>query len=58
VNGANSGGALASCTPASPTLQECGPAPRFSGISHWLNPPGDKPLSISGLKGRVVLVDF
>lgn len=32
------------------------PAPDFVGISHWLNT--EKPLSISDLKGKVVLVDF
>ncbi|HLX19850.1 MAG TPA: cytochrome c biogenesis protein DipZ [Gaiellaceae bacterium] len=33
-------------------------APNFVGISHWLNTPGDKPLTITGLRGKVVLVDF
>jgi cytochrome c biogenesis protein CcdA/thiol-disulfide isomerase/thioredoxin len=51
-------GGLASCTPASPVLQQCGRAPAISGISHWLNTPGNRPLSLAGLKGRVVLVDF
>jgi cytochrome c biogenesis protein CcdA/thiol-disulfide isomerase/thioredoxin len=32
------------------------PAPDFSGVTHWLNTAD--PLSISGLKGKVVLVDF
>lgn len=32
------------------------PAPEFAGITHWLNT--DQPLTISGLRGRVVLVDF
>jgi cytochrome c biogenesis protein CcdA/thiol-disulfide isomerase/thioredoxin len=30
-------------------------APDFAGIDHWLN---SQPLTISGLKGKVVLVDF
>jgi thiol-disulfide isomerase/thioredoxin len=30
-------------------------APNFVGISHWLN---SAPLSIAGLRGKVVLVDF
>ena len=51
-------GALADCTPANPTLQECGAAPAIAGISHWLNTPGDRPLTLAGLRGRVVLVDF
>jgi cytochrome c biogenesis protein CcdA/thiol-disulfide isomerase/thioredoxin len=58
VTGNNSGGALSTCSPTSTTLQECGEAPKIAGISQWLNTPGDKPLSISGLKGRVVLIDF
>jgi cytochrome c biogenesis protein CcdA/thiol-disulfide isomerase/thioredoxin len=58
VTGASDTGALASCTPAGPVLQECGPAPRLQGIERWLNTPAGRPLSISGLKGRVVLVDF
>ena len=58
VTGKASGGALANCTPASPTLQQCGPAPQFAGISRWLQTPGDRPLTMAGLKGRVVLVDF
>ena len=33
-------------------------APDFAGISDWLNTPGDKPLTIAGLRGKVVLIDF
>jgi cytochrome c biogenesis protein CcdA/thiol-disulfide isomerase/thioredoxin len=43
---------------ASPGLPEYGPAPNFAGISHWLNTPGGKPLTIEGLRGKVVLIDF
>ena len=39
-------------------LEQCGPAPGFSGIQQWLNTPGGKPLSLASLKGKVVLVDF
>ena len=35
-----------------------GAAPDFDGISHWLNTPGDRPLSLASLRGKVVLVDF
>jgi cytochrome c biogenesis protein CcdA/thiol-disulfide isomerase/thioredoxin len=35
-----------------------GAAPDFTGISHWLNTPGDRPLSLASLRGKVVLVDF
>jgi cytochrome c biogenesis protein CcdA/thiol-disulfide isomerase/thioredoxin len=39
-------------------LHNCGPAPAFAGIDAWLNTPGNKPLSVASLRGRVVLVDF
>ena len=39
-------------------LRDYGPAPEFLGISHWLNTPGDKPLTMHGLRGKVVLIDF
>jgi cytochrome c biogenesis protein CcdA/thiol-disulfide isomerase/thioredoxin len=39
-------------------LENCGPAPAFSGIQQWLNTPGGKPVSLASLKGKVVLVDF
>lgn len=51
-------GSLASCTAGDADLQECGKAPNFTGITAWLNTPGDKPLSIQDLHGKVVLVDF
>jgi cytochrome c biogenesis protein CcdA/thiol-disulfide isomerase/thioredoxin len=39
-------------------LEQCGPAPAFSGIQQWFNTPGDKPLTMAALKGDVVIVDF
>ncbi|NYI41903.1 cytochrome c biogenesis protein DipZ [Demequina lutea] len=39
-------------------LQNCGPARDFTGIDQWLNTPDGKPLTLAGLKGRVVLIDF
>jgi cytochrome c biogenesis protein CcdA/thiol-disulfide isomerase/thioredoxin len=36
-------------------LEDYGPAPDFHGITRWLN---SKPLTLSELRGRVVLVDF
>jgi cytochrome c biogenesis protein CcdA/thiol-disulfide isomerase/thioredoxin len=36
-------------------LSDAGPAPDFTGIDHWLNSP---PLTMPGLRGKVVLVDF
>jgi cytochrome c biogenesis protein CcdA/thiol-disulfide isomerase/thioredoxin len=58
VTGNRSDLTLTSCSAGNPTLQECGPAPAIRGITQWLNTPGGRPLSIAGLKGRVVLVDF
>jgi thiol-disulfide isomerase/thioredoxin len=34
------------------------PAPEFAGTGEWFNTPGGAPLTMSGLRGRVVLVDF
>jgi thiol-disulfide isomerase/thioredoxin len=36
----------------------CGEAPAFTGITAWLNTPGDKPITLKALRGKVVLVDF
>ncbi len=36
-------------------LPDLGPAAEFTGIDNWLN---SKPLTIAGLRGKVVLVDF
>ena len=49
---------LSACNPYATALVNCGPAPNFTGITAWLNTPGGKPLSISELRGKVVLVDF
>jgi cytochrome c biogenesis protein CcdA/thiol-disulfide isomerase/thioredoxin len=39
-------------------LPNLGRAPNFTGITAWLNTPGDQPLTLSDLRGKVVLVDF
>jgi thiol-disulfide isomerase/thioredoxin len=39
-------------------LPDLGRAPNFTGITTWLNTPGDQPLTLAGLRGKVVLVDF
>jgi len=39
-------------------LGDYGPAPEFVGTGRWFNTPGEKPLTLRGLRGRVVLVDF
>ncbi|MBM2822110.1 MAG: ykuV 2 [Thermoleophilia bacterium] len=44
---------------AAGTSSAAGPrAPEFKDIKLWLNTPDGKPLSIAGLRGKVVLVDF
>jgi cytochrome c biogenesis protein CcdA/thiol-disulfide isomerase/thioredoxin len=39
-------------------LPVLGIAPEFVGNQRWFNTPGDQPLTLSALRGRVVLVDF
>ncbi len=39
-------------------LPDLGRAPNFAGITAWFNTPADKPLTLSSLRGKVVLVDF
>jgi thiol-disulfide isomerase/thioredoxin len=46
------------CTEDGQTLENCGTAPQLTGITGWLNTPGDKPLSLAGLHGKTVLIDF
>ncbi len=45
-------------TVAAGALPMLGRAPDFTGITQWLNTPGDRPLTLAGLRGKVVLVDF
>ncbi len=40
------------------SLPVLGTAPEFVGNERWFNTPGDQPLTLSSLRGRVVLVDF
>jgi cytochrome c biogenesis protein CcdA/thiol-disulfide isomerase/thioredoxin len=50
---------LTSCADnPSSTLKNCGTAPALAGIQQWFNTAGDKPLNLTSLKGKVVLVDF
>jgi cytochrome c biogenesis protein CcdA/thiol-disulfide isomerase/thioredoxin len=39
-------------------LADYGPAPEFRGIAAWINTPGDTPLSLRALRGKVVVIDF
>jgi cytochrome c biogenesis protein CcdA/thiol-disulfide isomerase/thioredoxin len=49
---------LSKCKEDSPVLESCGTAPDIEGIQQWFNTPHDKPLTIKGLKGKVILIDF
>jgi thiol-disulfide isomerase/thioredoxin len=54
------GGFVESTAQASPMshLRDLGVAPDFTATQRWFNTPGDRPLSLAGLRGRVVLIDF
>jgi cytochrome c biogenesis protein CcdA/thiol-disulfide isomerase/thioredoxin len=41
-----------------PSLPDLGTAPDFTDNQRWFNTPGTKPLTLAGLRGHVVLVDF
>jgi len=48
----------ASLLEAASSLPDLGTAPEFQETEDWFNTPGQKPLSLSALRGHVVLVDF
>jgi cytochrome c biogenesis protein CcdA/thiol-disulfide isomerase/thioredoxin len=39
-------------------LPNGGPAPEFKETEDWFNTPGNRPLTLASLRGRVVLIDF
>jgi thiol-disulfide isomerase/thioredoxin len=41
-----------------PSLANLGNAPEFAGNQQWFNTPGNSPLTLAGLRGHVVLIDF
>jgi cytochrome c biogenesis protein CcdA/thiol-disulfide isomerase/thioredoxin len=43
---------------AAHSLRNLGTAPEFADTERWFNTPGDRPLTLSALRGHVVLVDF
>ncbi len=43
---------------ATPRLPHYGTAPAFVGTEEWFNTPGNRPLSLAALRGKVVLIDF
>src|SRR5919199_1174483 len=54
----NGGGPKLVSAATTAELADYGRAPDFAHISDWLNTPGDRPLSLASLRGKVVLVDF
>ncbi|MEO9138839.1 MAG: redoxin domain-containing protein, partial [Jatrophihabitans sp.] len=46
------------CREGAPILVDCGKAPEITGINGWLNTPDDTALSLTQLRGKVVLIDF
>jgi DNA-binding beta-propeller fold protein YncE len=53
-----SAGAASVAAPDAPEDADHIKAPDFTGADNWLNTDKDQPLSINGLKGQVVLLDF
>ncbi|WP_264031318.1 cytochrome c biogenesis protein DipZ [Cellulosimicrobium sp. SH8] len=49
---------LSNCSNGAPVLEDCGAAPELRGIDTWLNTPDGEALTLEGLRGKVVLVDF
>jgi cytochrome c biogenesis protein CcdA/thiol-disulfide isomerase/thioredoxin len=49
---------LDKCTEGADNLQSCGTAPDIKDISQWFNTPGNQPVSLDKLRGKVVLLDF
>jgi thiol-disulfide isomerase/thioredoxin len=49
---------LSNCTNGGAKLESCGTAPDIKGITGWLNTPGNTPVDLKALRGKVVLVDF
>jgi cytochrome c biogenesis protein CcdA/thiol-disulfide isomerase/thioredoxin len=41
-----------------PVLPDLGTAPAFTGTERWFNTAGGRPLTLAGMRGHVVLVDF
>ncbi|MFC8699117.1 cytochrome c biogenesis protein DipZ [Streptomyces parvus] len=49
---------LSRCQDGADELRSCGQAPPIEGISSWFNTPGDKPVDLKSLRGKVTLIDF
>ena len=46
------------CVAEADHLVDCGAAPPLTGLTSWFNTPGEQPLTLAGLRGQVVLLDF
>ncbi|MFJ6513984.1 cytochrome c biogenesis protein DipZ [Streptomyces sp. NPDC091406] len=49
---------LSRCEDGADELRSCGKAPALEGIDSWFNTPGDRPVDLKSLRGKVTLVDF
>jgi cytochrome c biogenesis protein CcdA/thiol-disulfide isomerase/thioredoxin len=49
---------LSNCSDGGTELESCGTAPDIKGITKWLNTPGNSPIDLKSLRGKVVLIDF
>ncbi|MCA1272517.1 cytochrome c biogenesis protein CcdA [Streptomyces rubiginosohelvolus] len=49
---------LSRCQDGADELRSCGQAPPLEGIDSWFNTPGDKPVDLKSLRGKVTLIDF
>ncbi|MCW3067572.1 MAG: hypothetical protein JWL67_197 [Solirubrobacterales bacterium] len=58
VRTAAAGASQATLLAAAGALPTLGAAPRFTETQKWFNTPGNRPLTLSSLRGHVVLVDF
>jgi cytochrome c biogenesis protein CcdA/thiol-disulfide isomerase/thioredoxin len=58
VHAAAKGASQATLLAAAHALPVLGTAPEFTDTEDWFNTPGDRPLTLASLRGRVVLVDF
>ncbi|MFF7495882.1 cytochrome c biogenesis protein DipZ [Streptomyces rubiginosohelvolus] len=54
----NSNKELSRCEDGADELRSCGKAPALEGIDSWFNTPGDRPVDLKSLRGKVTLVDF
>jgi cytochrome c biogenesis protein CcdA/thiol-disulfide isomerase/thioredoxin len=49
---------LDKCSNGATTLERCGTAPDITGIQQWFNTPGNAPVDLKTVRGKVVLLDF